>query len=72
MCEKEEIRYQGLITNNEETVCTAAAAEASVRRLNRILKEHEKNGNTENSVPLTDNIWMRKQTYIVNFNNHIS
>jgi len=40
MCEKEETRYQGLITNNEDMVCTAAGA--SVRRLNRILKEHEK------------------------------
>ena len=30
-----------------------------------------KNGNTENSVPLTNNIWIKKQTYIANFNNHI-
>jgi len=40
MCEKEETWYQGLITSNEDMVCTAAGA--SVRRLNRILKEHEK------------------------------
>jgi len=40
MCEKEETRYQGLISNNEDMVCTAAGA--CVKRLNRILKEHEK------------------------------
>jgi hypothetical protein len=40
MCEKEETKYQGLISNNEDTVYTATGA--SVRRLNTILKGHEK------------------------------
>jgi hypothetical protein len=40
MCEKEETRYQGLVSNNEDMVCRPAGA--SVRRLNRILKEHDK------------------------------
>jgi hypothetical protein len=58
MCEKEETKYQCLISNNKDVVCTAAGA--SARGLNRILNEQEKIAKQKILYLLTNNIRIRK------------